>query len=107
MFFFSTAILQRHFIKTVADIAASKRLDLSVWDDGVYRGDNPYPRTDFKSRYCLAHQIRMSACFTCTYKPYLTHVRGWSGGAMALGNLPVLGRPTNLARVGQGLLLLQ
>ena len=22
----------------------------------------------------LAHQIRISACFTCTYKSYLTHV---------------------------------
>ena len=29
-------------------------------------------------------------------------LRGWSGGAMALGKLPVPGRPTNLVRVGQG-----
>ena len=28
--------------------------------------------------------------------------RGWSGGAMVLGNLPVPGRPTNLITVGQG-----
>ena len=28
--------------------------------------------------------------------------RGWSGGAMVLGKLPVLGRPTILITVGQG-----
>ena len=31
-----------------------------------------------------------------------SHNRGWSGGAMVLGNLPVPGRPTNLITVGQG-----
>ena len=30
------------------------------------------------------------------------HSRGWSGGAMVLGKLPVSGRPTILIRVGQG-----
>ena len=30
------------------------------------------------------------------------HMRGWSGGAMVLGNLPVPGRPTILIKVGQG-----
>ena len=29
-------------------------------------------------------------------------LRGWSGGAMVLGNLPVPGRPTILITVGQG-----
>ena len=29
-------------------------------------------------------------------------VRGWSGGAMVLGKLPVPGRPTILITVGQG-----
>ena len=29
-------------------------------------------------------------------------IRGWSGGAMVLGNLPVPGRPTIRIRVGQG-----
>ena len=29
-------------------------------------------------------------------------LRGWSGGAMALGKLPVPGRPTILITVGQG-----
>ena len=28
--------------------------------------------------------------------------RGWSGGAIVLGKLPVPGRPTILIRVGQG-----
>ena len=28
--------------------------------------------------------------------------RGWSGGATVLGKLPVLGRPTNLDKIGQG-----
>ena len=30
------------------------------------------------------------------------HVRGWSGVAMVLGKLPVLGRPTIWIKVGQG-----
>ena len=38
--------------------------------------------------------------------PYLTlfsqHERGWSGGAMVLGRLPVPGRPTIWIIVGQG-----
>ena len=29
-------------------------------------------------------------------------IRGWSGGAMVLGKLPVPGRPTILFTVGQG-----
>ena len=29
-------------------------------------------------------------------KLILTYSRGWSGGTMVLGKLPVLGRPTNL-----------
>ena len=32
--------------------------------------------------------------------------RGWSGGAMVLGNLPVPGRPTILITVGQGPIVL-
>ena len=35
------------------------------------------------------------------------HLRGWSGGAMVLGKLPVPGRPTIWFTVGQGLLHLQ
>ena len=30
------------------------------------------------------------------------HLRGWSGGAMVLGKLPVPGRPTIWITVGQG-----
>ena len=33
-----------------------------------------------------------SNCFSCNN----LHDRGWSGGAMVLGKLPVSGRPTNL-----------
>ena len=32
----------------------------------------------------------------------LSFSRGWSGGAMVLGKLPVPGRPTILSTVGQG-----
>ena len=35
-------------------------------------------------------------------RAYNAYSRGWSGGAMVLGNLPVPGRPTNLITVGQG-----
>ena len=39
---------------------------------------------------------------------FLSHpqIRGWSGGAMVLGNLPVPGRPTILITVGQGPIVL-
>ena len=33
---------------------------------------------------------------------FLTETLGWSGGAMVLGKLPVLGRPAILITVGQG-----
>ena len=33
---------------------------------------------------------------------FLLMFRGWSGGAMVLGKLPVPGRPTILITVGQG-----
>ena len=36
---------------------------------------------------------------TCSHWP---NFREWSGGAMVLGKLPVLGRPTILITVGQG-----
>ena len=37
----------------------------------------------------------------CPHSPSLWE-RGWSGGAMVLGNLPVPGRPITLITVGQG-----
>ena len=40
--------------------------------------------------------------FTLVYPFTSLSPRGWSGGAMVLGKLPVPGRPTNLERVGQG-----
>ena len=46
----------------------------------------------------------MAAVLACD-NHVLKHLRmvgGWSGGAMVLGKLPVLGRPTILITVGQG-----
>ena len=40
--------------------------------------------------------------FTDRKQTYHKIHRGWSGGAMVLGNLPVPGCPTNLITVGQG-----
>ena len=40
------------------------------------------------------------------YWLYSFTVRGWSGGAMVLGKLPVPGRPTILITVGQGPIVL-
>ena len=52
-------------------------------------------------------QIRVLLFFSCCqFSPYVTIAspcpRGWSGGAMALGKLPVPGRSTILIIVGQG-----
>ena len=41
-------------------------------------------------------------CFASLKYLFLHNPRGWSGGAMALGELPVPGRPTILITVGQG-----
>ena len=38
----------------------------------------------------------------CINKGFLVPLRGWSGGAMVLGKLPVPGRPTLWMTVGQG-----
>ena len=38
----------------------------------------------------------------CPNNPHSHLLRGWSGGAMVLGKLPVLGRSTILMIVGQG-----
>ena len=45
-------------------------------------------------RVSLTHVSRRSAPLKCS--------RGWSGGAMVLGKLPVPGRPTIWIIVGQG-----
>ena len=39
---------------------------------------------------------------SATVLPVFKDIRGWSGGAMVLGKLPVPGRPTILITVGQG-----
>ena len=36
------------------------------------------------------------------WRSSFVRIRGWSGGAMVLGKLPVPGRPTILSTVGQG-----
>ena len=41
-------------------------------------------------------------CFSLRRNEKVVSYRGWSGGAMVLGNLPVPGRPTILITVGQG-----
>ena len=48
--FFSTKSLKRYFVKRVAEIVASKGLDVAAWEDGVYADGKPNPITDFKSR---------------------------------------------------------
>ena len=47
--------------------------------------------------------IRLTGCHPRQTGGYLhLALRGWSGGAMVLGKLPVPGRPTILITVGQG-----
>ena len=55
---------------TVRHHSASFMMPIS---DPRYRLFYPH-RTPMKDTYILAHQIRISACFTCTYKSYLIHV---------------------------------
>ena len=44
-----------------------------------------------------------TTCFSgCTNYMYVVISKGWSGGAMVLGKLPVPGRPTIWMTVGQG-----
>ena len=46
--------------------------------------------------------VLWSASIPClVFQNYIIY-RGWSGGAMLLGKLPVPGRPTILITVGQG-----
>ena len=49
--------------------------------------------------------LDIDGSMTCDFTSFSTvfsHIRGWSGGAMVLGNLPVPGRPTIWIIVGQG-----
>ena len=48
----------------------------------------------------LCESTLISGCIT--YRTVSAIYRGWSGGAMALGKLPVPGRPTICLTVGQG-----
>ena len=45
---------------------------------------------------------RIKDCVQWHYGTQFIVGRGWSGGAMVLGKLPVPGRPTVLITVGQG-----
>ena len=37
-------------MERVGELVASKNLDMSAWEDGVYGEDVPNPRGDFESR---------------------------------------------------------
>ena len=57
--------------------------------------------------FCCIKRVPVRGwCFSLTFSrstfSVFAEIRGWSGGAMVLGNLPVPGRPTNLITVGQG-----
>ena len=51
---------------------------------------------------CGEHQGNWPKLLSYSSSP----LRGWSGGAMVLGKLPVPGRPTILITVGQGPIVL-
>ena len=50
----------------------------------------------------ISFQCRGAYLFGVESGKGLLRLRGWSGGAMVLGKLPVPGRPTFLITVGQG-----
>ena len=50
---FSTKTLKRYFVKRVAEIVASKELDVAAWEDGVYADGKPNPVTEFESKYVI------------------------------------------------------
>ena len=56
---------------------------------------------DRKAKEALNLNMSMFEIPFNNYKPFINKW-GWSGGAMALGKLPVPGRPTILITVGQG-----
>ena len=75
-------------------------LSPSLWEAARYR-----------LKYCLKGSLNpkqpTKIPFDLSLLKYLLNSRGWSGGAMVLGKLPVPGRPTIWFIVGQGLLRLQ
>ena len=48
------------------------------------------------------HYFELAGWSSLQLKHYAGRLRGWSGGAMVLGKLPVPGRPTIWITVGQG-----
>ena len=60
---------------------------------------------NFDEKSCISAKIEavnIYTQFSANCGIAATSIRGWSGGAMVLGNLPVPGRPTILITVGQG-----
>ena len=55
-----------------------------------------------KQRLTSLHRVFTALKSQLTHAIALIINRGWSGGAMVLGKLPVPGRPTILITVGQG-----
>ena len=47
---------------------------------------------------CTSHMHREAEHSQLTFTSVFFHSRGWSGGAMLLGKLPVPGRPTSLEK---------
>ena len=47
-------------MKRVGELVASRNLDMSAWEDGVYGDDVPNPRGDFDSR--SGHSCHLSEC---------------------------------------------
>ena len=54
-------------MKKVADIVASKGLDVAAWEDGVYGNEAPNPRGDFASR----SDIKITTTLEALYNMFL------------------------------------
>ena len=82
------------FIKELLVVLISSGLGLCIFDINCTCptfADDMY--LAFLSKFGLNRLLAMC---------YNYYIRGWSGGAMALGKLPGPGRPTILVTVGQG-----
>ena len=49
-----------------------------------------------KSVQVISKLLNRGCCSKCIKHVFFYYLRGWSGGALVLGKLPVPGRPTNL-----------
>ena len=79
-----------------------KNTFIKIWHLNHTFGALSKPLTTSNLTYNKIHRkiLNNLGCFyPCLENNKLRHMtiwRGWSGGAMVLGKLPVLGRPTNL-----------